>query len=419
MLGVTIMKKTSADVVIIGGGLAGLTQALILGQNGVSVICLDKEKEEAQSHSAVNLRTTVISYGSHQLMKAAKIWNSLEPYACPIQDIHVNDGNSSLLLQFNLKEDVDASKAEGFGWVVENFNIRNILLSAIKEEENITLIHGQSAQKFECSDHFISVQTDENNKYEASLIIGADGRQSFTRQSMHIEADEHDYKQRAIVSIVTHENNHNNIAVENFRSNGPFAILPMLNDSHGNHRSSIVWTEEKGTKESIMDLDNQTYLMALRQRFPQRYGQIIQSTERFAYPLGLIHAHHYIAPRCALIGDAAHGIHPIAGQGLNLGLRDVAELTDLILQARKENSDFGSKILLNIYQKNRITDNRLMIGVTHNLNSLFSNNNSIVKLSRKTGLSFFGKIKPAKKIITKQMMGLSGHVPKIIKEGKI
>jgi 2-octaprenyl-6-methoxyphenol hydroxylase len=410
-------KQTkSYDVIVVGGGLAGLLQTLLLAQHGFNVLCVDQQKSKDLQTSTLSKRTTAISYGSHQLLKAAHVWKDVLPYACAIKSIKVLDGGSPILLNFDISEDQDALKAEGFGWVIENHHLIHTLSNKIKSLPTVDYIDECAVTDILTHKSYIEIQTSLGLNYSAKLLIGADGRGSFIRRHNGIEVEEFSYNQNAIVSIISHENPHHNTAIEHFRSSGPFAILPMCDDNQGLHRSSIVWTEEAHAHKSILDFDDQTYLIALQEQFPTNYGDIINTSARTSFPLGYIHAHQYIASRIALIGDAAHGIHPIAGQGLNLGLRDIAALTELLIE-QKEN-DIGSVKLLDQYQQKRISDNHLMSLSTDCLNKLFSNNMKTTRLVRKIGLKIMDRFSPAKKAILSQTMGTSGNIPNAIKHGK-
>ena len=411
--------KKSFDVIVVGGGLVGLLQSILLAQNNISVLCIDKQDEKSVNKNPFYKRTTAISYGSQQLLKFTDLWDQLAPYSCPIQKIEVLDGQSPTLLKFDLDDNKEAKKANGFGWVIENQHIQDVLIKALKKLKYATYISGIGAENIHVDGDQIHLKTSNQQSYSAKLLIGADGRQSFVRRSADIKTESFSYNQNAVISIIEHENDHQNIAVEHFKSSGPFAILPMTDGPKGQKRSSIVWTEESETQNSILSWSDKTYLTALRQKFPERYGDIINTTERFSYPLGFIHAQSYIADRIALIGDAAHGIHPVAGQGLNLGLRDVASLSELIIEARINNTDIGDKNLLTNYQQLRKSDNSYMAFLTDGLNRLFAHKSKTMRLGRKFGLKLFSHLKPAKNHLIAQTMGTSGKIPNLMKNRKI
>lgn len=386
------------DVIIVGGGLAGLTLACLLGNGGLKTAVIDAaDPNKAMSGDE---RTTAISYGSSKILEQAGIWNALDNKGCPIRNIKILDGQSSVLLNF-LSEEVE-NKA--FGTILLNSDIRAELKRAVLENENVELIAPASVSDFKLNDDSVSVILSDEREFTAKLAIGADGRNSFMRDWMGVETREFSYRQRAIVCIVTHENPHNNVAVEHFWAQGPFAILPMVGDDKGRHRSSIVFTEHGSKNRSLMNLSRQSFEIALREKFPDTYGHVDMVGDRNAYPLGLVHARQYIAPRMALIADAAHGIHPIAGQGLNLGFRDVKEIANLVLTANKNGDDIGNSELLETYQRRRRPDNMAMVAFTDGLVRLFSNNAPPLRLARRIGLKAVSKIPMAKRFFMKQAM---------------
>lgn len=410
-----MFKNKPYDVIVLGGGLTGLTQSILLAQNGLKVLCLDKKDPKAEKNSPFYQRTTAISYASSQLLKATDVWKDIQKHACPIQTIDVKDGASSSLLTLHH----DAEKSDAFGWVVQNGLLIETLTKALKKQKNATYITHFEVQNIDQNDDEVIITDTKDKTYNAQLLIGADGRQSYVRTHLNIEAEEFLYDQNAVVAIITHTNDHYNQAVEHFRQSGPFAILPMTPLKKGHYRSSIVWTEETKTKTSLMDMNDEIFLTAIREQIPSTYGDILKIESRFSYPLGYIHAHDYIGKRTVLIGDAAHGIHPIAGQGLNLGLRDVAVLTELLIENKMIDQDLGSNSILKQYQKLRRADNTIMAVETDQINRIFASSKLVTKIARKIGLKTIDNIDGLKEKLTRQMMGLSGNIPRLIKEGKI
>lgn len=398
---------TEFDVVIIGGGLAGLTMACLLGQEGLHVALVDRVSP--QDLIKADERTTAISYGSSKILEKAGIWPDLLEHGCPIEDIEILDGGSAVLLQF-LSEEVGG---KSFGWIIENAKIRQCLHKRLEELKTVRIFAPASVQRIEQAetDH-IRVQLEGGETLQARLLIGADGRQSFVRKWMDVETRQWSYNQSAIVCIIEHENPHNNKAIEHFWPGGPFAVLPMRDDMAGQHRSSIVFTEHGAPGKqrparlgpSLSAMDDDSFLAAMQARLPESYGSIKMRGTRQAYPLNLIHAAHYIGARSVLIADAAHGIHPIAGQGLNLGFRDVGALYDLVKQTQEQGGDIGGQDILEQYQRLRRFDNMSMVAVTDGLVRLFSNNIGPVKTLRRLGLRAVGRLAPAKKFFMKQAM---------------
>jgi 2-octaprenyl-6-methoxyphenol hydroxylase len=405
------MSKKNYDVLIVGGGPAGLTMAALLAAAGIKTACIDRETPATQTGAAFDGRTIAVSYGSRKVFRAAGVWENLDSKSCPIETIHITDGDSPVLLEFDNKE----AGGKTFGWIAEIRDIRDALFRRVGALKNATHIAPAQVKDFRVDAKSATAILADGSELSAPLIVGADGRNSFTREWMGIGTRGWQYKQRAIVCTVLHEKSHDNIALENFRPEGPFAILPMT-DEDGGHRSSIVWTEHGDGKDSFMDAAQDVFDAALQARFPARYGRVKQLGKRYSYPLGLIHAHRYIGPRMALVAEAGHGIHPIAGQGLNMGLRDVAELAGLIIEAHKNGGDIGADALLEKYQRARRFDNMAMGGTTDALNRLFSNNRASVRLARRAGLRAVARLPFARRFFMEQAMGTSGLLPALIKD---
>lgn len=392
-----MIGKKNSDIIIVGGGLAGMTQSLLLGNAGFKVICLDQGSIISQIKT--DERTTAISYGSAKIFEQAGIWQDIEPHGCPIKDIKILDGNSPILLDF----DISDINQDAMGWIVDNAILRQTMAKAIQKNKNITHIENTSVADFKITENHAEIILENGKSYSAKLIIGADGRQSKTRDYMKVGAKQWSYNQTALIAVITHQNPHNHIAIEHFRAEGPFAILPMNNDKTGNHRSAIVWTLHNGDTQPFIENDT-LFITAMRERFPDFYGDIIATGKRQAYPLNLIHAYNYVTPRMVLIADAAHGIHPIAGQGLNLGLRDTDALTKILIN--NKDKDIGNIEILKQYETARRIDNTAMVAATDILNRLFSNNLKTVHFARSMGLKIIEKIPFAKKFLMTTAMGL-------------
>jgi len=397
------------DVIVVGGGLAGLTMTSLLAQSGVKVLCVDRETPATMTGETFDGRTTAISYGSRKVLEQAGVWERIAGDACPIRTIQILDGDSPVLLEFNSEE----VGGRIFGWIAENRLIRSALFDTAAAYKNARHLAPAMVKDFSVDEKSAQVHLADGSVYSAKLVIGADGRNSFTREWMGIGARAWSYRQRAVVCTVIHENQHDEIAIENFRPEGPFAILPMTNDAEGNHRSSVVWTEHGPERRSAIHYAQDVFDAALTERFPDSYGAVRQTGRRFSYPLGLIHAHQYIAPRMALVAEAAHGIHPIAGQGLNMGLRDIAALAELVSQS---SDDPGAPEVLERYQRARRADNMAMAGATDTLNKLFSNDIAPVRLTRRAGLRMVARMPFAKQFFMRQAMGAAGILPAMIKD---
>jgi len=393
-------QKNIYDVIIVGGGLSGLSLACLLGKSGIKTACIDQLDPKAKT---ADLRTTAISYGSSKILSSADIWDKMLKKASPIQDIQILDGDSPLLLQF-LSSEV---KDRAFGWIVENADLKKILAKKVKSLKSVTHIAPANVSDFAISEDTATATLDNGDTLIAKLIIGADGRGSSLRKWMDIPTRQWSYNQRAIICCVSHENPHNQIAIEHFWPEGPFAVLPM-SDSKKQHRSSVVFTEHGPEKNSLMNFTDAEFETALNARFPKSYGKVKMIGKRAAYPLNLTHATSYIGNRMALVADAAHGIHPIAGQGLNLGFRDVDKIAELLISAHQKGEDLGAPELLKQYQRARRFDNMSMVAATDGLVRLFSNNLPPVRFLRRTGLKLVSKLQPAKQFFMKQAMGDHG-----------
>ncbi len=396
------------DIAIIGGGLAGLTQAILLGNQGWDVACIDRDTPQTQSDDNYDIRTTAISWGSRNLLKNANIWQDIEGRAECISDILILDEDSPVELEFNAA-DIDA---EGFGWIVDNRDLRDVLFKHVQKNKNITHMTGQSVTSFEHNSDNVTVTLADNTQIKTKLVIGADGRNSLTRDHMNVKTWNRDYNQTALVCLINHDKPHNGLALEHFRTQGPFAVLPFTNDDNGTHRSAIVWTVEGGDAQSWMDCSIETFQTAIQTRCGDLFGSINVVGSRAAWPLNVVKAHTYVTDRMVIIAEAAHGMHPIAGQGLNMSLRDIAAITEIL----KDVSDPGNQALLQSYQNLRSRDNWSMVIATDKLNDLFGYDFFAVRALRRFGLHAVSRLPFAKKFFMKQAMGATGNLPQLIKE---
>jgi len=403
------MKKPGhirTTVLIIGGGLSGLTLAATLGEAGVDVVCIDRDPPLHQLTQKYDGRTTAISYASHKVLQTAGAWQKMLPDCEPILDIRVADGASPLYLHFDSEEDGGHNP---FGWIIENRLMRHVLFkNVLRLKKHVRHLAPAEIKNFIREKNSVGVVLKDGTKITAPLMIGADGRNSATREWLGIGIKKSDYNQSAIVCNVAHELDHENVAVEHFLPAGPFAVLPMTKSPQGKHRSSIVWTEHGGEAAKILKLSPEDFDARLQRLFGPHLDAVHHVSPPMAYPLGLMHADTYIGERVALMAEAAHVIHPIAGQGLNLSMRDVAVLTELIVEHLRLGLDIGSGALLKSYETARRRDTLLMAGVTDILNRLFSNNLQTIRGARDLGLGIVEKFPLLKRYFARQAMGLSG-----------
>lgn len=400
-----------ADVAIIGGGLVGLTLAAALGKAGLTVTVIDRDRPSAHVAPEYDGRSSAIALGSARVFRGVGLWPLLRDHAQPIWDIRVADGHvlrgvSPLFLHYDHADIGD----DPFGYIIENRYTRAALHSHIPTLETVTWLAPDAALRVDRDAYAATVHLESGKTVRASLVIAADGRKSAIRAGAGIRVTGWDYDQTSIVCTVKHARSHNGTAVELFLPGGPFAMLPMTGD-----RSNIVWSDKRDRAAAIMALDNEGFLEELSARFGDWLGDIELIGPRFAFPLSLSHAETYIAGRLALVGDAGHAIHPIAGQGLNMGLRDVAALADVLVDAQRLGMDPGSQEVLRRYERWRRFDNVLLAAVTDGLTRLFSNDVPPVRLARDIGLAAVNRLPPAKKFLMRHAMGVVGELPRLIR----
>lgn len=395
-----------ADVLIIGGGIAGLTLGCALGRAGVTVVLVEPLPAVQLTSTGFDGRTTAVAAGSQAVLATIGAWPGMAADAQPILDIRVSDGHSPFFLHYDHRE----VGGEALGYIVENRIIRSALLELLTDLPTITLVAGRRVIRLDRDDALATATLDDNTVVKARLAVATDGRNSPTRQAATIETTAWRYKQIGIVCTVHHEIDHCGVAQEHFLPAGPFAILPMTG-----RRSSIVWTERADLAPALLALGEQEFLAELTLRFGDYLGKLEIVGPRFSYPLGFMHAQHYIAHRLALAGDAAHAIHPIAGQGLNIGWRDVAALAEVVIDALRLGLDPGSMATLERYERWRRVDNAMMLAATDALNRLFSNDIAPVRLARGAGLAAVNGTPPLKRLFMRHAMGVLGDVPRLVR----
>lgn len=402
------------DVVVIGGGLNGLTQAIALARHGISVAVIDREDPARVTEAAFDGRVSAIALASQRMLDAIGLWRHVRT-AQPMWDIRVSDGDSLLFVHYDHSEIGTAP----FGYLVENRVMRQAQQAALADCPNLELIAPMTARSI---DYGISgsgapaeIELGNGRRLRARLVVGADGRQSAIRREAGIRTIDWSYRQTGIVCTVQHELPHEGVAQERFLPAGPFAILPMTDDAAGHHRSSLVWSEPTERAAAIMTLDDAGFTAEMRQRFGAGYGACDVVGPRWSYPFSFMLALRYTSHRMALVGDAAHGIHPIAGQGLNLGLRDIAALTEAVVDARRLGLDIGRSDVLERYERWRRVDNVVLGAVTDGLTRLFSNDIAPLRIARDLGLGVVNRIGPLKKLFMRHAMGDLGQLPRLLK----
>jgi len=399
------------EIIIVGGGMAGMTLACALAGRGLSIAVVERFDPSKMKTSTFDGRTTSIAHGSAQVLKGIGLWPMVEDHAEPILDIRVADGHPSrgvspLFLHYDHTE----VGSDPFGYIIENRNIRDALYGFAASLSALDVIAPASVEHTERRPDGATVELSDGRILEGSLIVGADGRNSPLRKSAGIGETQFRYDQTAIVCTVAHEREHAGVAVELFLPSGPFAMLPMTG-----RRTNIVWTEKAALAPSFLAMSEEAFLGEVQRRFGDWLGALELVGPRFSYPLGLMHAARYTDLRLALISEAAHVIHPIAGQGLNLGIRDVAALAESIVDAVRLGLEPADSTVLDRYEGWRRVDNTTLVAVTDALNRLFSNDVAPVRLARDAGLATVGKIPPLKRVFMRHAMGVVGELPRLVR----
>jgi 2-octaprenyl-6-methoxyphenol hydroxylase len=391
---------------VVGGGLSGLSLAIACAAAGIEVVVIDRQDPATLLAAPYDGRTTAVAYGSQQVLSAIGVWDALARDAEPIREIRVADGAAPFFLHYDHRELGD----NPLGYIIENRLLRRGLDARTRQLERLTLLAPLAVDGAAYTEDGARLSLSDGRTLRAELIAGADGRNSPLREGAGIKAFTASYRQTAIVCTVRHEAPHHGVAVEHFRAAGPFAILPMT----GN-RSSIVWTEASDTAPRLLALDEKSFTRELSRRFGDHLGALEIEGPRWSYPLALVHAARYTAKRLALVGDAAHVIHPIAGQGWNLGVRDVAALAELVVDASRLGLDLGSATLLERYARWRRFDNLMLTAVTDGLNRLFSNNLAPMRLARDLGLGAVNRAPHLKRFLMRHAMGVVGDLPRLVR----
>ncbi len=404
------VKPLQTDVIVAGGGMVGLSLALALAQGGLGVVVVDPIPKAAVLNEAFDGRVSALSYSTVRMLRALGVWKHLQAEAQPILDILVSDAPldgtpSAFSLHFDHRE-----IGEPMGAIVENRHLRRALFAALEAAKNIALLAPASVKSIAAERNCVMAELSTGERLRAPLVVGADGRDSPLRKQMDIRIVSRSYPQTGIVATVHHERRHNGTAYEHFLPSGPFAILPMT----GN-RSSLVWTECEELAPALMSLSTKDFEAEVARRFGNHLGAIEVAEHRWSYPLRFHLARSFARPRFALVGDAAHGIHPIAGQGLNLGLKDVAALAECVLDSVRLGLDAGDYEALRRYERWRRFDSLALAAATDGLNRLFSNDLAPLRAIRDLGLGIVDGIGPLRRFFMRHAGGDVGTLPRLLK----
>ncbi len=405
-----------SDILIAGGGLIGGTLAAALGGAGLSVTVVECEAATDQVQASFDGRASAIALGPGRMLRTIGLWEKLGGDATPILDIRVSDGGSPFFCHYAIDELASEAEPtpetapEPFGYMLENRHLRQAIFSRLAELDCVRIVAPARIVDLARRAGTVEARLDTGQTVTAPLIVGAEGRGSPTREAAGIGLTAWSYGQSGIVCRVAHEKPHENVAHELFLPAGPFAILPLP----GNF-SSIVWSERDRLAARIMQMDEADFGAQLARRFGDFLGETKVVGPRSVYPFSLQFAQGTIARRLVLIGDAAHGMHPIAGQGMNLGLRDVAALAEILVDAKRGGLDLGGAGGLARYQRWRRFDTMQMLAVSDGLLRLFSNDLAPLRALRGIGLAAVNRAAPVKRFLMRHAMGLIGDLPRLLR----
>ena len=397
------------EVIIVGGGMVGLSLALMLAKANIAVKLLEAIKYPnyddanlAPYHSSFDARNSALSRRSVQIYQELGLWNALQEHATPILEVHITEQGSFGKARLKAEQE----KVESFGQVIENAWLGRVLLTEVRKQPLIELIDGvQVTSLTQDADqaHIEAVRGEEILSLQSKLVIAADGRDSFCRKALGIGADEHDYDQVAIVTTVQTSKPHHHVGFERFSPLGPLALLPLP----GEYRRSVVWPVKKGTEgEWLGEENDQHFLDALQETYGDRAGKFQKTGRRFSFPLSQVLAEKQAVGRVVLMGNAAHTIHPVAGQGFNLCMRDAYVLVRTLTEQLSKSEDIGEPSMLLAYEQARLTDQQRVIKFCDTVVRGFSNQNPVLKLIRNTGLLAFDMIPGVKPLVANYAMGL-------------
>lgn len=400
-----------ADVLIAGGGLNGPALALALAQGGFRVTVVDARPAPARAEAGFDGRAYALAVASVRLLTAIGVWGAVLDKAQPILQIRASDGRAGEgAAPFFLHFDAAEIEEGPMGHMLEDRFLYAAFLDAMKAAPGVTQISGDTVAAQGVAGPGVTVTLGSGKKITAGLLVGCDGRGSSVATRAGIRRVGWGYGQTALVTAVRHERDHGGVAQQFFMPSGPLAILPLK----GGHHSSIVWSERAEVAEAVQALPDAGYLEALRPRFGDFLGEIALAGARFTYPLSLSLAERFVAPRVALVGDAAHGVHPIAGQGLNLGLRDVAALAEVLILARRRGEEPGLPAALEEYQRWRRFDATALALGMDAVNRVFSTDNPILRLGRDLGMGLVSAMPVLRRGFIRQAAGLTGELPRLL-----
>jgi 2-octaprenyl-6-methoxyphenol hydroxylase len=406
-----------ADVIIAGGSFVGMALALALVQElgpELRVIIVDRAAAPvpASGFDERDPRASAVSAGSRNLLTALGLWRRLEDAAVPVAAIELTDsaldaGVRRPLLTY----DNTSENGQTASWIVPNVRLAAVLEGAVVATASIARLYGISITGFEATAAAATLSLGDGRRLVGRFVGAADGRSSGVRQAAGIRTVGWPHAQTGIVTAITHERDHGNRAIQHFLPGGPFAILPLA----GGRRSCVTWSESAAEAQRILALDDDGFLDEVDRRVAGRLGAVALDGPRKSWPLETHLARRYIGPRLALVGDAAHSVHPIAGQGLNLGFRDVAALVECVADAARVGLDLGDADALIRYERWRRFDTAVSTATFSGLNRLFSNDMALARSAREVGLGVLDRLPGIKRLLVNEASGLSGELPKLLR----
>lgn len=410
----TMMMQHDSDIAIVGGGLNGPTLALALARSGLSCTVIDALPVDRRADPGFDGRSYALALASQRMLVALGLWGELEDLAQPMLRIKVSDGRPGEgAAPWWMAFDHGEIEEGPMGYMLEDRFLRRALLRAMEATSGITHLSEATVVGQEVTPQGVTLTLADGRTRSARLLVGCDGRASGTARRAGIKRTGWGYDQTALVCAIEHEHPHEGTAHQFFMPAGPLAILPLP----GN-RSSIVWSERTGPATRLAQASDADFLDGLRPRFGDFLGEIRLAGDRFTYPLSLTLANSLVADRLALVGDAAHGVHPIAGQGLNLGFRDVGALAEVLIEAQRRGEDIAARDVLERYATWRRFDIASLAVTTDAVNRLFSNDNPLLRLGRDLGMGVINAIPAARQRFIREAAGLTGDVPKLL-QGRV
>lgn len=399
---------TQADVLILGGGLVGSALGVALSAHGLTSVIVDIANRDAVLAAGFDGRASAIASAPYRMLEAIGVIDRLAGVGCPIRGIRVSDGLKPGALDFAPDESGDA-----LGTMFENRHLRRALLDTADAAPHVDLRMDTRAVSVERGAFGVTATLSDGTMVSAPLLVAAEGRNSPTREAAGLRVARWTYDHAAMVSSFHHERPHDDIAYEIFYPSGPFALLPLVDDDRG-HRSAIVWSVRAGDSAGMLKLSDRAWLAEAEKRMGGFLGPLSNLGRRSSYPLGFHHAAKITAERLALVGDAAHGIHPIAGQGVNVGFRDVATLVEVLVEGKRTGLDLGDAQLLARYDRWRSLDTFMVSLATDGLTRLFGVPGGTANAVRRFGLSAVQRLPVLKDRFMAEARGESGHVPKLL-----